>query len=219
MSTGQEREGAQPRTSVRRSYERCLATRQQWRSVRAKTVSRTVRDEAHGDLHEAVMAWFETLVPYISGRPGEVKQLWENAPLYPLEPKGVDGLACQNDACGFLMDFDDATDEDGELQYDVGGECPYCGDEIVATELLRTTEDGQVLYEWACGLKRLASWSSATETVVVESDEWDTGQDTVEVPRRLDPDVLLRAARYLDVAAEECGLLEDTDRALPTGEL
>lgn len=215
MSTNSgEREGANPRTNVRRSYERCLATRQQWRSVRAKTVDKAVRDEAHGDLHEAVMAWFETLVPYISERPGEVKQLWESAPLYPTEPKTVDGLVCGNEACGALFK---RNSEEHDLS--PGDECPHCGIPLEPTELYETTDNGDILYEWACGLKRLASWSSATETQVVETGDWETGQQTVEVPKRLDPDVLLRAARYLDLAAEECGLLEDSDRALPTGEL
>lgn len=218
MSTGQQRDGPEPRTSVRRAYERCLAARQQWRSVRAKTVSETVRDEAHGDMHEATMAWFETLVPYISERPGEVRQLWESAPLYPLGPAEVPGLSCTNDSCGYFASEAELAGEDGDGA-DLPEQCDWCGGDLVSSTLYETTEDGDVLYEWACGLKRLSSWSSATETVVVEADEWETGQREVEVPRRLDPDVLLRAGRYLDIAAEECGLLEDTDRALPTGEL
>lgn len=210
----QTRRETEPRTNVRRAYERCLAARQQWRSVRGKTADAGVREEAHGDLHEAVMSWFETLVPYISERPGEVKQLWESAPLYPLEPETVNVLACGADACGFAV-------ERGEDSHDLtpGDACPECAIPVEPAEMVRTTADGDRLYEWACGLKRLASWSSATETRTVEGDRWSTGSETVEVPKRLDPDVLLRAARYLDLAAEECGLLEDTDRALETGDL
>jgi hypothetical protein len=160
------------------------------------------------------MAWFDTLVPYISERPGEVKQLWEGAPLYPKEPATIGGLKCGNDACGFL-----AERESGEHDLSPGDDCPACGIPIEPTELYETNEDGDVLYEWACGLKRLASWSSATETKVIESGPWGTGQQTVEVPKRLDADILLRVAQYLDLAAKECGLLEDVDKALPTGEL
>jgi hypothetical protein len=214
MSQARDKDSVEPRTNVRQAYERCLATRQQWRSVRAKTVDPEVRDEAHGDLHEAVMAWFETLVPYISERPGEVKQLWESAPLYPEEPKLVDALGCGNDDCGFVVE----TDRD-DHELNPGSKCPYCQTPIEPGQVVDVDDDDNELYHWACGLKRLASWSSATTTETVSSGKWSTGEKTIERPKRLDPDILLRAARYLDLAAEECGLLESTDRALATGEL
>jgi hypothetical protein len=212
MSVQQDRD-TEPRTNVRRSYERCLAVRQQWRSIRAKTVDEAVRDEAHGDLHEGVMAWFETLVPYISDRPGEVKELWENAPLYPVRQASTEGVQCGSPECGAAY----ARTEEGPGPGDI---CPVCEQiPLEPAEVVQAGDDGEPLYEWACGLKRLASWSSETETKVIESGEWETGQQRVEVPKRLDPDILMRAARFLDIAAEECGLLEDTDRALATGEL
>jgi len=209
----QAREGREPRTNVRRSYERCLAARQQWKSIRAKTASEAVRDEAHGDLHEAVMAWFETLVPYISERPGEVKQLWESAPLYPLKPATEAVLQCSGCGAGWY-----AADDDHDLEG--GHPCPSCmADELEADEIIERNDDGDALYDWACGLKRLASWSDEAETKEVQGSQWTSGTQTIEVPNRINPEVLLRAARYLDLAAEECGLLEDTDRALATGEL
>lgn len=209
-----QREGREPRTNVRRAYERCLAARQQWRSVRGKTADAGIREEAHGDLHEAVMSWFETLVPYISERPGEVKQLWESAPLFPKEPASVQVLRCGSDVCGLVVERES---DDHDLE--AGDECPNCGIPLEPDDMYPTNEDGEILYEWACGLKRLASWSSATETHSVSGGKWSTGSEQIEVPKRLDADVLLRAARYLDLAAEECGLLEDTDRALETGDL
>lgn len=210
-------EGREPRTNARRAYERCLSARQQWRATRAKTVNEQVRDEAHGDLQEAVLVWFETLVPYISERPGEVKQLWENAPLYPIRQATVRCLACPDgDNCGFMIERER---DDHELA--PGDICPECdqGYPLEPDQLVQLTENGEEMYEWACGLKRLSSWSSATEKTTIESSQWETGSREVEVPKRLDPDVLLRAARFLDLAAEECGLLEDTDDAIPTGEL
>lgn len=211
-----DRDGGEPRTNVRRAYERCLSARQQWRAIRAKTVDEAVRDEAHGDLHEAVMGWFETLVPYISERPGEVKQLWENAPLYPKERATVAGLVCNNEAeqCGFMAERDS-----DQHNLSPGSQCPACGIPLEPEEIIEADENGEALYNWAVGLKRLASWSSATEKTTVESSMWEVGARTAEVPKRLDPDVLLRAARFLDLAAEECGLLEDTDDALPVGDL
>jgi len=202
----------EPRTNVRRSYERCLAARKQWRSIRGKTANEAIRDEAHGDLHEATMAWFETLVPYISQRPGEVRQLWESAPLYPLEPATAEALVCPGCEAGWYRD----GDHDLELPH----QCPVCEEyPLEPDEAVARNESGDVLYDWASGLKRLASWSDETKTKTVGGDKWRNETEEVEVPKRLDPDILLRAARYLDLAAEECGLLEDTDRALPTGEL
>lgn len=212
MSRAQD--GHEPRTNLRRAYENCLAARRQWRSVRAKTADEAVREEAHGDLHEAVMSWFEALVPYISERPGEVKQLWESAPLYSMRPQTVKILQCGSDACGFATERDS-----GEHDLNAGDQCPACGIPVEPGESQATDDSGRPLYEWACGLKRLASWSSATETQRVTGGQWSSEETIIEVPKRLDPDVLLRAARYLDLAAEECGLLEDTDRALETGDL
>lgn len=209
----QAQEARETRTNVRRAYENCLAARQQWKSIRAKTVNEAVRDEAHGDLHEATMAWFETLVPYISQRPGEVKQLWESAPLLPVEPATEDILQCPGCGAGWY-----AEEEEHDLE--AGHPCPNCMDSALeAEEILQRNDDGEVLHEWACGLKRLASWDDETETKDVPGSQWTSGTETVEVPNRIDPEVLLRASRYLDLAAEECGLLADTDRALPTGEL
>lgn len=210
MSQAQQ-DGREPRTNVRRSYERCLAARQQWRSIRGKTADEAIRDEAHGDLHEAVMVWFETLVPYISERPGEVKQLWESAPLYPLEPVTRPALVCPGCRAGWYRD---------EVEIELPQQCPTCEEyHLEPDEVVEHTDDGEPLYEWACGLKRLASWTDETEKERIEGSQWQSGSEVVEVPKRLDPTILIRAARYLDLAAEECGLLEDTDRALPTGEI
>lgn len=212
MSRAQE--GREPRTNLRRTYETCLAARRQWRSVRGKTADATVREEAHGDLHEAVMSWFEALVPYISERPGEVKQLWESAPLYPMRQQTIKVYKCGSEQCGFA-----APKESDDHDLGAGDACPACGMPLEPGEVLDTDDEGRPLYEWACGLKRLANWSSATEKERVSRGKWSTDDEVIEVPKRLDPDVLLRAARYLDLAAEECGLLEDTDRALETGDL
>jgi hypothetical protein len=187
-------------------------------SVRGRTADNTVREQAHGDLHETVLAWFEALVPYISERPGEVKQLWESAPLWPQEPASdvLDALICGGEECGAVYE---RSDEEGTLS--PGDTCPACQMPLEPgeAEIAVTDDEGRRLWEWACGLKRLSAWTSKTETVRVEGGKWSNESRTAEVPKRLDPDVLMRAARFLDLAAEECGLLEDTDRALPTGEL
>lgn len=202
--------------SIREAYQNCLLARRQWMSVRGRTSRGDAREDAHADLHETTLAWFETLVPYIAERPGEVKQLWESAPLYPIREKTTPVLGC--DDCGWYVpsDSDDADD------VSVGDACPVreCATGAIGThDLVERDDDGNVLYEWACGLKRLSSWTNRTETVEVDSGQWETDSNTVERPQRLDPTVLMRAARYLDLAAEEAGLLEESDRALPTGEL
>lgn len=209
--------GPPAKTSLRRSYERCLEARRQWISVRGRTSDDEVREAAHADLHETTLSWFEALVPYISERPGEVKQLWESAPLWPEEPatQTIDALLCPSDECGAVYE----RREGGGLE--IAEECPACGERLHAgdAEVTVTTDEGRTMWEWACGLKRLASWTNETETVERTGGKWSTEREVVEVPKRLDPDVLLRAARFLDLAAEECGLLEETDRALPTAEL
>lgn len=206
-----------PRTSLRQAYEKCLQARRQWMSVRGRTADDEVREEAHADLHETTMAWFEALVPYIAERPGEVKQLWESAPLYPLEPKLTQGLKCGDEEnCGAA--YHRAGDDD-DRGLAPGDQCPACGMPLEPAEVPDVDDEGRVLYTWACGLKRLSNWSNKTETKHVDGGEWSTETETIEVPKRLNPTVLMRAARYLDLAAEECGLLEDTDRALAVGEL
>jgi hypothetical protein len=181
-------------------------------SIRGRTSDDGVREQAHGDLHEAVMSWFESLVPYIAERPGEVKDLWEDAPLWPKTPETDPGLACDH---GHAWD----PDADDALVADPGDVCPECGAPVEAVELLRYDDAGRQLYEWACGLKRLSTWTNKTVSVEVDGGEWSTESTTIERPQRLKPAVLMRAARYLDIAAEKCGLLEDTEQALATGEL
>jgi len=202
--------------SIREAYQNCLIARRQWMSVRGRTSRGDAREDAHADLHETTLAWFETLVPYIAERPGEVKQLWESAPLYPIQKQTVDVLGCED--CGFFvrLDSDDAEERA------VGDPCPTqaCPTGALGEfQIVDQDDEGNELFEWACGLKRLSSWTNRTETVQVDSGQWETDSNTVERPKRLDPSVLMRAARYLDLAAEEAGLLEESDRALPTGEL
>lgn len=213
MSQSQTKRDRQPRTSIREAYEISLHARRQWMSVRGRTAEDSVREQAHADLHESVMAWFEALVPYIATRPGEVKDLWEDAPLWPERPATREGYQCPD--CETVYDPSVETcvvDEPGDI-------CPNCGGAVGPRSIKKTDDEGRVLYEWACGIKRLSAWTNRTVSVEVEEDDWSTDSKTVEQPQRLNPTVLMRAARYLDLAAEDCGLLEDTDDALETGEL
>lgn len=204
--TGADGGGA---SNIRQAYRRCLEARRRWLAVRNRTAEDVPREAAHSQLHESVLGWFEALVPYIAERPGEVKQLWESAPLWPEDPLTVDTWVC---AAGHVFDRDAAD-------LDPGGPCPECEMPVGPDERPKTDDEGRLLYEWACGLKRLSAWQNRTKKVRVDGDRWNAESEVKEVPQRLDPAILMRAARYLDLAAEQCGLLQETDRALATGEL
>jgi len=55
--------------------------------------------------------------------------------------------------------------------------------------------------------------------MTVETNGFKKGEEAVEVPERLTPEVLKRIARYLDQVAQELNLLADTDREMPIGAL
>ncbi|MFY4814524.1 hypothetical protein ACOJIV_17775 [Haloarcula sp. AONF1] len=197
-------------TEIREAYQRCLDARRQWMSVRGRTTDPRYREKAHADLHEAVLSWFEALVPYISERPGEVKQLWEGAPLYPVQPVTQKILVCANDHA-YLRNT-----EDGPSKTDL---CPDCGTPLQPDEQPKRDEQGRQLFVWKQGLKNLSSWTHQTVTEETSGGELSSATKTVERPQRLDPEILMRAARYLDLAAEQCSLLATTDDAIATGEL
>jgi len=196
-------------SNIRQAYQKCLEARRLWLSVRNRTADDVPKEAAHSHLHESVLSWFEALVPYIAERPGEVKQLWESAPLWPEERLTTKIWLCAREHQHEVDDVD----------LGAGGPCPECGLPVEPQTRKETDDQGRPLYEWACGLKRLSAWQNKTKTETVGGGRWSADTKTVEVPQRLDPTVLMRAARYLDLAAEECGLLQESDRALPTGEL
>jgi hypothetical protein len=208
MATSADGDG---HSNIRQAYRQCLEARRLWLSVRNRTAEDVPKEAAHSHLHESVLSWFEALVPYIAERPGEVKQLWESAPLWAEERLTTEILVC---ARGHEHER-----ADDDIDLDPGSPCPECSMPVEPQTREETTDDGQPLYEWACGLKRLSAWQNKTKTETVDGGRWSADTKTVEVPQRLDPTILMRAARYLDLAAEECGLLSETDRALPTGEL
>lgn len=197
-------------TEIRGAYQRCLDARRQWMSVRGRTTEPQYREKAHADLHEAVLSWFEALIPYISERPGEVKQLWEGAPLYPTEPVKQEILVCGDDH---------AYPRHGESSPDGSGLCPECGMPLTPDEQVKCDQQGRPLYVWEQGLKNLSAWTHQTVEKKTGGGELSAATKTVERPQRLDPKILMRAARYLDLAAEQCSLLATTDDAIPTGEL
>ncbi|WP_435067705.1 hypothetical protein [Haloplanus sp. C73] len=198
-------------SNIRRAYQQCLEARHLWLSVRNRTADDVPKEAAHSNLHESVLSWFEALVPYIAERPGEVKQLWESAPLWPEERLITEIWVC---ARGHEHDRDS-----DDVDLDAGEPCPECDLPVEPQKREETDDEGRPLYEWACGLKRLSAWQNKTQTQTVDGGRWSASTKTVEVPQRLEPTVLMRAARYCDLAAEECGLLQESDRALPTGEL
>jgi hypothetical protein len=196
-------------SNIRQAYQQCLEARRLWLSVRNRTAEDVPKEAAHSHLHESVLSWFEALVPYIAERPGEVKQLWESAPLWTQDRATTEIWIC---ARGHEHEQADADLGPGEP-------CPECDLPVEPQTREETDSEGRPIYDWACGLKRLSAWQNKTKTKTVSGGRLSPETKTVEVPQRLDPAVLMRAARYCDLAAEECGLLQDTDRALSTGEL
>lgn len=196
-------------TEVQREYQRCIDARRQWMSTRGRTTNPEYKEKAHGDLHEAVLSWFEVLVPYISERPGEVKQLWESAPLYPVEPVREQIFVCPNG---------DVYPASGDGP-DAGDLCPRCQTPLEPDERQATDDQGRPLFFWKQGLKQLSAWTHETVKEETSAGELSAQTTVVERPQRLNPEILMRSARYLDLAAEQCSLLASTDDALPTGEL
>jgi hypothetical protein len=198
-----------PSSAVERAYVQCLEARQRFIQIGSVASDNDTMDELHADLHSSVMAWYEALHPHIADRPGEVGDYWHEAPLWPTGLATKQAPGCPN--CDTVYDDD---------VHAVGDVCTNCGEKgLVATPVPKTDEDGRQLLEWRVGLKSLEEWYRKTQQRTQTSGTFRPRTKTVEMPRRLKPKVLFRISRYLDRAAEEMGLLADTDEALPLGEM
>jgi len=200
-----------PKTAVEESYKRCLDARRTWIRQAAYGFPDFARDQVHADLHAATMEWFETLHPYSSERQGDVQEYWSKAPLWPIEPQTTIALWCP--ACGTVYP------DDHDLVQAAGNICEDCSAAVEHGEFYVTDDDGHPLYEWETGLATLEDWQDRTRTMTVETTGFKKGEEAVEVPERLTPEVLKRIARYLDQVAQELNLLADTDREMPIGAL
>lgn len=166
-------------------------------------------DDLHSNLHSATMTWFESLYPHMADRPGEVGDYWHEAPLWPDTIATETIPTCPDCELGF----------EGE-QYEIGDVCVECGEsQLVPGNIPKKNEEGQPIYEWVVGLKSLEEWFRKTEQSTRTEGTFRPQTKTVEMPHRLKPEHLFRIARYLDKAAEQMGILADTDEALPLGEI
>jgi hypothetical protein len=166
------------------------------------------RKEAHETLHAATMQYFEILQPYLATAPSgsKARDIWLNARLVPVARKTEPGTACEN---GHVFDDPDAA----------GKPCSQCGAPLQQTEVPQVADDGRPIGEWETGLRLLAEHGGEVKTVETESSDWSTGTETVRVPVLLNPDVLIRACRYLDEAAVTLGLLAETEDSRPLAEV
>lgn len=183
-----------------------MRARSMWSGLQNRTQHE--REEAHERLHAAAMQYFEALQPYLATAPSgsKARDLWLNAPLVPLARKTQTGAACEN---GHLFNEPNAA----------GQPCARCGAPLQRTEVPQVDDDGRPLAEWETGLRLLAEHADEVKTVETESSDWSTGTETVRVPVLLDPDVLMRACRYLDEAASSLGLLAEIEDSRPLAEV
>lgn len=212
-------------TVVRRAYARSVQSRQHWHGLDARFRDESLRKEAHADLQESTLNWFEALAPYMADSQGAVKEFWTRAPLWPTkQATEVIGLECPR--CGAFYDVDveeveDATcvnvvsvqQDDGEVARE------QCGAEATPKEVVATDEEGRTLYEWAQGLRLLNEWEGETEVVTQRQGTFKPTSKTIEKPKLIEPAHLLRIARYLDQVAERKDLLAETTDETPTAQL
>jgi hypothetical protein len=207
MSRSQSPDGS---TSVRRSvveaYQQSLEARSIWAgfaSALQNTATDRSRADAHAILHATTMQYYEAVRPYLASAPAgsSARDYWESAPLWPAEEVTKPGVRC---ASGHQYPEAEAA----------GQNCPECGETLQAASV--PTADGAC--EWIAGLRNLQTFVDERDEVEAESGRWSTGTSTEIVAKRLDSDVLLRCARYLDEAASELGLLADVDDERPLAE-
>lgn len=207
MSESENQPVGQVTTAIHRAYRECLAARNQWSGVNGRVYDEEVREELHADLNQAVMGWFEALYPYLSSQDG-VSEYWEDVDLWPTGVKQEKALICEN--CEARYD---------PQKIDASRGCPNCGSSLGWAMLRAYDDDGNVEYEYATGLKTLTEWTDKTEVITEKQGRYRPTTVKKVKPLRLPPENLLRAARLLDQAAEELGLLATVTAATPRTEL
>jgi len=216
-------------TVVRRAYNRSVQAREQWHGLDARFRDADLREEAHANLQETTLNWFEALQPYMVDAQGAVKEFWTRAPLWPSEPATeVVGVECPR--CGAVYEVDPSDLEDATCVNTVSVEhetadgetvikTEQCGAETQPKRVPATDEHGNQLYNWAQGLRLLTEWEGETEVVTQETGTFKPSTQTIERPKRIEPEHLLRIARYLDQVAELKDLLAETTEETPTAQL
>lgn len=207
MSESEDQPVGQVTTAIHRAYRECLAARNQWAGVNGRVYDDEVREELHADLNQAVMGWFEALYPYLSSQDG-VSEYWEDVELWRVGVKQTKALVCQK--CETRHDPETADPNLG---------CKNCGAGLGWVALPARNDDGDVEYEYATGLETLTEWTDKTEVVTEKKGRYRPTTVQKVKPLRLPPEALIRAARLLDQAAEELGLLATVTAATPRTEL
>lgn len=202
-----------PRRALERAYLESLEARFLWLEEASKGFPTATREELHGILHAKTMSWFEALYPFLSDRE-QVEKYWEDVELWPLGYKTevVDGVECPD------CDHQEPATETVQP----GDVCLNCGDTYldgIALEVVVQDDDGEPVIEYERGLQTLEEWQDRTTTETYTVGTFQTKTRTVERPVRLTPDILLRANRLLDQAAEKLGLLADVEISVPTTEV
>lgn len=195
------------RRSVVEAYRRSLKSRTVWAgfaSMLSNSETRRPRDEAHTYLHAATMQYFEAVQPYLASAPSgsRARDFWERAPLWVDERLTQPGVRCQS----------------GHQYADPGAagqKCPECAETLEAASV--PDENGRC--RWLTGLRNLQVFVDQTDQVEVEGGKWSHETEIKQVPKLIEPDALLRCARYIDESASDLGLLADVKEERPKAEV
>lgn len=201
---------AQPRATraVTDAYVKSLQARWAFLGATSTGFSSAEREQLHAQLHSTTLQWYEVLYKHLANR-DDMTRYWEDAPLIRKQPKTKPALGCTE--CNAVYGFDEEIADQRPSPT-----CPACGVGVVQqTQAYVTDDDGTLEYEWERGLQLLDEYQGRTRTVTRTEGTFQKREVTEEVPVRLAPRVLIRAARHLDAAANDLDLLESVESELP----
>lgn len=198
---------SRPGRAIEQAYLNCLEARLQWLRSQSAGMDPDQRETLHANLHTQVLAWFESLYKHLSSR-DDLTKYWDDVRLWRREPVTNTGLQCPD--CGAWQDPNNVP---------VGGICTTCNTEGVQRQQFHVHDDGDPQYKWQTGLKTLEDWQGRTTTITRKEGTFRPTTKTYDVPERLKPTILFRAARYLDESAAKIGLLEDVDKEVTRTEV
>lgn len=211
MSTSNDTETSSvPARTIHAAYREALEARRNYQQAAGSPFEQ----QAHEQLHDAVAAYYEILRPLVS-RSNSTEAVWEDEDLWPTQPVYIDIAACH--ACGASEPVDDLDDTD----VDIGELCPNCENAVIErTEVPKTDDDGQVVWDHLEGLKSVDGvWNQRVERTVEYQDALGSHTETRVETQLLDPSRLQTIARKLDEALERLALHADIDDEAPTTEL
>lgn len=213
----QQRGPNTPTRTIEQGYRQCVEARVAFIESAPQADEKT-RNALWGRLQRAVLTYFEVM-HYQLEEKDAVEKWWAEKPMWKTGVQTALALFCIDEECDYRVWSQEVKGRDG-LHH--GAFCPTegCENYLVEKEAQVLNEDGEPTYEWARGLQQLEGWYYRP-TSSAQTKAGYLGTRTVEKRShdRLPVEVLFRAARYLDEAADELELLADVDDAVPETEL